>query len=214
MTLRYVGMLMVSAVAGVLSGAIWVVPNGLMGGVLGMSLTGGAIWLGSRQRKQGGELTRGQILGAGLASGLLGGGLMAAVSQACAHVKRGEFGPPVLPFWAPLALGLAYGVVIHWGYATRRSSSHPFWKALLCTCLGCFLLKTFAVTFYLCAFEHGNRLSGILFGSAMMSLVGAVPFALLWVMVMVWTDPAWRTRPQGPESLPTVPAAAQDPPLA
>ncbi len=190
MTARYIFMLLTGTAAGVLSGFMLLVPNGLMGGALGMSLAAGAIWLGNRRQKQGAELTRGQILGAGFVSGLLGGVLMAAISQACAGMKRGEFGPPVLPFWFPLVMGILYGLVVQWGYSLRRSSSHPLRKALIWTCLGCFVLKTLATFFYWAVFDNGFHPTDI-FDSAMLSLLGAVPFALLWFVGMAWSDPAW-----------------------
>jgi hypothetical protein len=192
MTVRYIFMLWMGTAAGVLSGFVWLVPNGLMGGALGMSLAAGAIWLGNRQKKQGAELSRGQILGAGLVSGLLAGVLMAAISQACAGMKRGEFGPPLVPFWFPLVMGILYGPVVQWGYSTRRSSSHPLRTALLMTCVGCFVLKTLATYLYSAVFEEFRA---DIFGSGMLSLLGAVPFALLWVLYMSWSDPAWRPPP-------------------
>ena len=195
MTIRYIRMLLLGAAAGVLSGLFWLIPNGLMGGALGMSLATGAIWLGNREQKQGAEPTRRQIIQAGLISGLLGGVLMAAISQACAGRIRGVdeemFGPPVLPIWAPLVMGILYGLVVHWGYSDRRSSSHPLRSSLASTCLGCFFLKMFATFFYILVFQNGSRPSGLLLGSAMISLLGAVPFALLWVLTMAWSDPAW-----------------------
>jgi hypothetical protein len=186
-------MLLLGAVAGVLSGCLWLVPNGQMGGMLGMSLAAGAIWLGNRQLKQGAEPTRRQIMQAGLVSGLLGGVLMAAVSQACAGMNRGEFGPPALPFWAPLVLGVLYGPVVQWGYSVRRSSSHPLGKALISTCLGCFVLKALATIFYILVSrkETDILLPTDIFLSLWISLLGAVPFALLWVLAMAWSDPAW-----------------------
>jgi hypothetical protein len=199
MILRYIGMLMAGAVAGVLSGILWLMPTGFMGGALGMSLAAGAIWLGDRQRKQRGELTRDQVLQAGLASGLLGGVLMAAISHACSGRTPHEFAPPVLPFWAPLAMGVCYGLVIQWAYSTRRGSSHPLWTVLFRTCLGCFLLKTIATAYYIIVFEDGSEPGSVLFVSTMISLLGAVPFALLWVLAMVRTDPAWRPQPSDPE---------------
>ena len=191
MTVRHVTMLLMGTGSGILSGIIWLVPNGLMGGALGMSLAAGAICLGNRRRKQGAELTRGQILQAGLVSGLAGGVLMAAFSQACAGIKRNDFGPPKLPFWDPLIMGILYGLVIQWGYSVRRSSSHPLIKTLISTCLGCFVLKTLATTCYIAVFESGSLLPDVLFGSAMLSLTGAVPFALLWILSMACSDPAW-----------------------
>jgi len=189
---QYIFMLLMGMAAGVLSGFLWLVPNGLMGGVLGMSLAAGAIWLGNRQKKQGAELSRGQILQAGLVSGLLGGVLMAAISQACAGMKRHDFGPPVLPFWFPLVMGILYGLVVQWGYSVRRSSSHPLWSALIWTCLGCFVLKTLATFFYSAVFENRSAPTDLLGSAMILSLLGAVPFALLWVLGMAWSDPAWR----------------------
>lgn len=141
MTVRYIKMLVVGTTAGILSGLIWLIPNGLMGGVLGMSLAAGAIWLGRLQQKQGAEPTRRQIIEAGLVSGLLGGVLMAAVSQACAGMKRYDFGPPVLPFWAPLVMGLLYGLVVQWGYSVRRSSPHPLGRRSLQPAWGVLFLR-------------------------------------------------------------------------
>jgi hypothetical protein len=214
MILRYICMLTLVALAGVFSGVMWLIPNGLMGGVLGLSLAAGAIWLGSRQRRQGGDLNRGQILGAGLVSGLLGGVLMAAISHACAGRQPYDFAPPVLPIWGPLLMGIAYGLVIHWGYATRRSSSHPFWKALFSTCQGCFLLKAVATAFYITVIQRDFELSNTLFASAMISLLGAVPFALLWVLVMAWTDPAFRPGPPAAQAPCPPPEATQEAPAA
>jgi hypothetical protein len=199
-------MILVGALAGLLSGFVWMVPNGLMGGALGMSLAAGAIWLGRREQKQGAKPARRQIILAGLVSGLIGGLLMAAISQAFAGRIRGEdeemFGPPVLPFWAPLVMGILYGLVIQWGYFVRRYSSNPLGYALLSTCLGCFLLKMFATFFYVVVTANGSGWDGILAGSMMYSLVSAAPFALLWVLGMALADPAWR------------PPAAGSPPAA
>jgi hypothetical protein len=52
MTGRYIIMLLLGAVAGILSGFFWLIPNGLMGGALGMSLAAGAIWLGRRRQNR------------------------------------------------------------------------------------------------------------------------------------------------------------------
>jgi H+/Cl- antiporter ClcA len=189
MTMRYIKMLLLGALAGILSGFIWLFPNGLMGGALGMSLAAGAIWLGRLRSQQGAEPTRRQVLLAGLVSGLLAGLLMAAISHACSRMRRNDFGPPVLPFWAPLAMGILYGPVVLWGYSVRKGFFDPLASALLSTCLACFALKTLAAFSYLMLFEHGTKPGGILLGSAMDALLGAAPFALLWVLGMAWSDP-------------------------
>jgi len=201
MKVGYIAMFALTALAGILSGIAWLVPNGLMAGALGMSLAAGAIRLGRLQQRQQGKLGRDQILLTGMVSGLVAGVLMAAISQACAGSRlEGEaafFGPPGLPYWAPLVMGVLYGVVVQWGYAARISSPRPLWAAVFSTCLGCFLLKAFATALYFCLVEKmvKSDLQGILFGSAMLSLFGAVPFALFWVLSMAWTDPAWSLRP-------------------
>ncbi len=198
MAVKYVGMFLVTALAGIASGLLWLIPNGLMGGALGMSLAGGAIWLGRRQQKQDGKLTRGEIVATGVVCGFLGGVLMAIISQACAGIRAtGEaamFGPPQLPLWAPVVMGVLYGVVVQWTYATRLSSQHPLTAAMFWTCLGCFALKTVTAPVYYLGYlgpqdkiDAGSTLAV----SAMLAALGAVPFALLWVLAMRWTDPAW-----------------------
>jgi hypothetical protein len=199
MAIRYIGMFVLTALAGMLSGFLWMVPNGLMAGALGMSLAGGAIWLGRRQQRQDGTLTRTQVLVTGMVCGLVAGVSMALISRACDSIRpMGEaamFGPPVLPFWAPLVMGVLYGVVVHLGYAARLSSARPLRAAVVSTCLGCFLLKILATIFYSFMVQADPDAGSILVGSGMLALLGAVPFALLWVLGLAWLDPAWSARP-------------------
>ncbi len=101
------------------------------------------------------------------------------------------FGPPVLPFWAPLVMGVLYGVVVLRGYAARLSSPRPLGAAIVSTCLGCFVLKALATSFYMLAVERNPEPGSLLVGSVIMSLLGAVPFAFLWVLAMAWSDPDW-----------------------
>jgi hypothetical protein len=195
MTMQYVSMLLLGAFAGLLSGFLWFVPNGLMGGALGMSLAAGAIWLGRRRQKQGGGPTPLQIIQAGLVSGLLAGVLMAGISQACVGARRGDFGPPVLPFWYPLVMGVLYGLVVQWGYSVRRGFFNPHTSAFVATCFGCFVLKTLATFSYRMVFEKTSGPSGVLSDSIWESLLGAVPFALFWFLGMAFSDPSWPPPP-------------------
>lgn len=188
---QYIGLLFVTGLVGIFSGVMWLIPNGLMGGALGMCLSGGTIWLGIKQRQQSGELSLKQVLGAGFVSGLLAGILMALVSHALAGSSRGEFGPPILPFWAPLVMGTLYGIAIHWSYFQRRGASHPLRSVLFHACGICFLLKTGATIIYLCITEKFHQeLGQVCFGAMILSLLGAVPFAFFWTLFTLLLDPS------------------------
>jgi hypothetical protein len=66
------------------------------------------------------------------------------------------------------------------------------WHTLLKACGLCFLLKAVATFIYLSLTERdaGAPLSFAL-PSIMLSLLGAVPFALFWVLATAWLDPEW-----------------------
>jgi hypothetical protein len=186
MYLRYLGLFLLTGLGGIVSGCLWLVPNGLMGGALGMSLSAGTIWLGLKQAREGVAL----FTGAG--AGLLGGVLMAVISVLCAGIKRHDFGSPVLPVWVPLIMGVLYGVVLLWCYHRRLAARHPVWSTLGKACGLCFLLKAMATFIYLGLTEQGTTdLMRLALPSILMSLLGAVPFALFWVLATAWLDPAW-----------------------
>lgn len=190
MIIRYAALLLLTGAAGLLSGLLWLMPNGLMAAALGMSLSVGTIYLGIKQAAQKGELTVKQALVGGFGSGLLGGILMAVISELCVGVKRHEFGPPILPFWVPLVAGPAYGIVIHWSYYRRRFLNGSLSRTLARTCGLCFLLKALPTFVYIAATEKGD-IPGPLLGSTMLSLLGAVPFAFFWVLITSRLDPEW-----------------------
>lgn len=197
MCLRYIGLFLLTGVGGIVSGFLWLVPNGLMGGALGMSLSAGTLWLGLKQVREGAALSDRYALVTGAAAGLLGGVCMAAISVLCAGVKRGEFGPPVLPVWAPLVMGVLYGVVLLWCYHRRLTARRPLWATLGKACGLCFLLKVMATFIYEGLIERiTERVTSnpidLATRSLLMSLLGAVPFALFWVLATAWLDPAWR----------------------
>jgi len=193
MWLRYAGLLAVTGLAGVVSGALWLVPNGLMAGALGMSLSAGTLWLGLKEARQDTPLSDRYALGTGAAAGLVGGLLMAAISALCAGMRRLDFGPPALPLWAPVVMGVLYGVVLVWCYHRRLAAEHPLRETLVKACGLCFLLKA-AATFIYLVITGGRRpdLLSLAGASVALSLLGAVPFALLWVWATAWLDPAWR----------------------
>jgi hypothetical protein len=196
MYVRYVGLFLLTGVGGIVIGLFWLVPNGLMGGALGMSLSVGTLWLGLKQAREGVAPSDQYAVVTGAAVGLLGGACMAAISFLCAGAKRGDFGPPVLPIWSPLVMGVLYGVVLLWSYHGRLTARHPLRRTLLKACGLCFLLKTVAAFVYLGLTERGTSdLMSLALPAMLLSLLGAVPFAFSWVLATAWLDPAWS--PQG-----------------
>ena len=196
MYLRYIGLFLLTGFAGMVSSLLWPVPNGLMAAALGMSLSAGTLWLGLKQAREGVAPSDQYALVTGAAVGLLGGVCMTAISVHCAGIKRRDVDPPVLPAWAPLVMGVLYGVVLLWCYHRRLTARHPLWATLGKACGLCFLLKAVVTFIYQCQTEQAPLdLMGIATDSLLLSLLGAVPFALFWVLATAWLDPAW-SRPK------------------
>lgn len=206
MYLRYIGLFLLTGLGGIASGFMWLVPNGLMGGALGMSLSAGTLWLGLKQAREGVAPSDHYTLGTGAAAGLLGGVLMTFISQLCAGIKRHDFGPPVLPVWTPLVMGVLYGVVLLWCYHRRLAAPCPLPAVLVKACGLCFLLKA-AATFICVGLVEGeaSELLSFALGSMLISLLGAVPFAFFWVLATAWLDPAWAGPKARPDGFPGVP---------
>jgi hypothetical protein len=200
MCLRYIGLFLLTGVGGIASGCFWLVPNGLMAGALGMSLSAGTLWLGLKQARAGVAPSDRYALVTGAAAGLLGGVLMAVISALCAGIRRYDFAPPILPVWAPLIMGVLYGLVLLWSYHKRLTARHPLRSTLGKACGLCFLLKAVAAFAYLGLVQRDDsELLSIAMGSVMVSLLGAVPFALFWVLATAWLDPAWSPAKGQPE---------------
>lgn len=196
MYLRYIGLFLLTGLGGIVSGFMWLVPNGLMGGALGMSLSAGTLWLGLKQARTGLAPSERYALVTGAGAGLLGGVCMAAISVLCSGRKRYDFAPPILPVWAPLIMGVLYGVVLLWCYHGRQTARRPLWHTLLKACGLCFLLKAVAAFGYVGLTEQSTSdLMSLALPSILISLLGAVPFALFWVLATAWLDPAW-SRPK------------------
>jgi hypothetical protein len=51
--LRYIGLFLLTGIGGIASGFLWLVPNGLIDGALGMSLSAGTFWLGLKHAHEG-----------------------------------------------------------------------------------------------------------------------------------------------------------------
>ena len=194
----YICLFLLTGLGGVASGFLWLVPSGLMGGALGMSLSAGTLWLGLKQAREGAAPSERYALATGAGAGLLGGVGMAAIAVLCRGRRQYDFGPPVLPVWAPLVMGVLYGMVLLWSYHGRLTARRPLWSTLGKACGLCFVLKTVAAFGYVGLTQRdGSDLLGVTMWSVMVSLLGAVPFALLWVLATAWLDPAWRSRPKG-----------------
>jgi hypothetical protein len=192
MALRYIGLFLLTGAGGIASGVLWLLPSGLMGGALGMALTAGVLWLGLKQRRENNPPSDLYALATGAAAGLLGGGSMAAISALCSGVRHIDFGPPRLPYWAPLLMGVGYGVVLIWCYHRRLRAKRALTSTLLRACGYCFLLKMAGALVYVVLSERNfSDPAGFVFGCALLSLLGAVPFALFWVLATAWLDPAW-----------------------
>lgn len=196
--LRYAGLMLLTGLGGIVSGFLWLIPNGLMAGALGASLSAGTAWLGMKQLRDGSAPGRASALATGAVAGLLGGVLMAVISAACASIKRHEFSPPILPTWVPVAMGLLYGLVLLGCYYGRLGSKHPLGETLLRASGLCFILKAVATFVFIITTEWTDQnmrgvgdLAALALSSCIISLLGAVPFALFWVLANRWLDPAW-----------------------
>jgi hypothetical protein len=206
---RYIGLFLLTGLGGIVSGLFWLIPNGLMGGVLGMSLSAGTLWLGLKQTREGVAPSDRYALATGAAAGLLGGICMTVISVLWAGIKRSDIGPPVLPVWVPLVMGVLYGVVLLWCYQRRLTARHPLWATLGKACGLCFLLKAVGTFLYMGVMERDTSgLMGRTIGCLLMSLLGAVPFALFWVLATAWLDPAWsrsrlKVRQDAAQAVPT-----------
>jgi hypothetical protein len=192
MCVRYIGLFLLTGLGGIVSSLLWLIPNGLMAGALGMSLSAGTLWLGIKQAREGVAPSDRDALVTGAAAGLLAGVCMTVISFLCAGIKHPQDWPPVLPVWVPLVMGVLYGVVLLWCYNRRLTARHPFWSTLGKACGLCFLLKAIATFIYKGLTEQGTSdLMSLATESMLLSLLGAVPFALFWVLATAWLDPAW-----------------------
>ena len=91
-------------------------------------------------------------------------------------------------------MGVLYGVVLLWCYHRRLTARRPLRSTLVKACGLCFLLKAVAIFIYAGLSQRTLRsLMSLAMGSMLLSLLGAVPFALFWVLATAWLDPAWST---------------------
>ncbi len=189
---RYLFLLLLTGAAGVLSGLFWLIPNGLMSGVLGACLSLGTIWLGRAQTRQKGQLTIRQVLIAGAGAGLLAGVLMTVIYYWAPDYDGEAFVLLEQPLGLPLVMGVLYGIGMHWGYYQRRFSQRPVLASLGRLGVICFLIRAIGVIVGLSfSGEVSRDLLELVTIALLTSLLGAVPFALLWTGVTIGIDPAW-----------------------
>jgi hypothetical protein len=174
-TTRIALLLAGSALAGALSGFAWMIPNGLMAMALAVSLSLGTIFLVRNGRKSGSRPAWPTILATALLSGLAGGGLALLLQTWFPYYPRGgelEFGPPPLPGWIILTGSAAHGLVLQsaWFGAVGRRFPRAF--ALLWGVLGCSAVR---FVLGLSSIPDQTLLPFI-------TLFGAVPFAVLWIV--------------------------------
>ena len=62
MCVRYIGLFLLTGLGGIVSSLLWLIPNGLMAGALGMSLSAGTLWLGIKQAREGVAPSDGHLL--------------------------------------------------------------------------------------------------------------------------------------------------------
>lgn len=207
---RYLFLLLLTGAAGVLSGLFWLIPNGLMSGVLGACLSLGTIWLGRAQTRQEGQLTIRQVLIAGAGAGLLAGVLMTVIYYWAPDYDGEAFVLLEQPLGLPLVMGVLYGIGMHWGYYQRRFSQRPVLASLGRLGVICFLIRAVGVVVGLSFLGEvsWDSLGLVMMMSLLFSLLGAVPFALLWTGITIWFDPAWSSPNWRDGGSPTAPPAA------
>lgn len=210
---RYLFLLLSTGAAGVLSSLFSLIPNGLMSGVLGACLSLGTIWLGRVQTRQKGQLTIRQVLIAGAGAGLLAGVLMTVIYCWALDYGWGELGSLPQPLWLPLVMGVLYGIGMHWGYYRRRFSQWPVRDSLNRLGRICFLIRAIGVIVGLSfSGEVSWDLLELVTIALLTSLLGAVPFALLWTGVTIGIDPAWSSPNWRDGGSPPAPPAASSAP--
>lgn len=82
--------------------------------------------------------------------------------------------------------------MLHWSYHRRRTAKAPLKKSLGLACLGGFLIKwVVSMVAYWEKAEAISHLPEIGFAMALNAILGAVPFACLWVVATAALDSAW-----------------------
>jgi hypothetical protein len=184
LVLRYILLIVVSALAGVASGILS--PAAARSGLLGIAISLGLVFINSASRKR---LTSREapawkevLLGA-LFAGCLGGFAVNTISTRWI-MPRSEWGIPITPAGGPvLFVSLVLSLALHVSYAMRwRFQSKRGVFSILLVCLAG-IISTVA--------RAPVDPTVDLIMAVVISLFGVIPFALLWVLVAIWLDPAW-----------------------
>jgi hypothetical protein len=121
------------------------------------------------------------------------------LARANTRPRGGEmdfFYPPDWSTWAIFLVPVIYGLVLHGSYYQRKSTEYPMLSVLAWATISFFLIKLGAELL------RGTEA----FVALLWALFGAVPFAILWVVITAAVDPAWRAGREGPgesEPMPT-----------
>ena len=187
-----------TTVVGLLSGIMWVVPNGLMAAAMACCFSFGTIWLAEKERRRPGSVGMADAILVGAASGMIAAfpvmllEMLRLPPTKMDHLRL--FKPPSLEIWYLIAAPILYGIAIHWTYQLRKGSMLRGTRAFVAACLSTGALRLiFEVLKGTDGAFHGMQLRHfvqVLIASGFMFLFTMVPFAGGWVYVSVKADPS------------------------
>lgn len=198
---RYVALLILTPICGIISGMFWLFPNGLMAGAMAFCYSVGTLWLAERERKNPGSVGWAEALVAGLISGVLAVlpvGFLEGLRPPPAGGELDFLRPPALATWYCISAPILFGLVMHLSYHLRKGARYPRTKVLFTAFLlagvvrlSLGLINEWTLGRSVSFHAPGQMIvSGFLF-----ALVMVMPFPLLWVLVTSWFDPAWKVGP-------------------
>lgn len=193
-TLRHLVLILTCAGAGALSAILAFEGFAFMAtrsALLAACLGSGIVIINTRNRErldEGRAPTLSTVLGAGLATGVVGGLVVNWYGTGGMPVG-GDFPPqPTAAGLATVCVAAGYGLLFHAAYAQRWRGRCPFIRsAALVTLAG--VLVTFIRSPFLS--RHARSLVDLLGEGTVFSLFSGVPFALLWLTVVAAADPAY-----------------------
>ena len=190
--IRYIALLMSTAIAGAISGMLYFDTMGIRAAILGMSLALGVIAINSIEQKRfiARQTPRNAIVwGAAILSGLVGGVLVNLYGMGFSAPRHYDFGPEPTPAgMQTIAVGIIYGICLHVAYSLRWKINDDK-KMRFFSSLGLFAVAGLLSTIVRIFIKYQN-LESIGIG-LLMSLFTGVPFALLWGIAVAFADPAW-----------------------
>lgn len=193
-------LLIATAIAGGLSGIMFLIPNGIFGATLALCLSGGTLWLGVIQHRRQRVASMPAVLLTGLATGAIAGGVCVLLQRYLRAPTLGELGSFAMPAWTVFVNAILYGIALHVAYHLRITSRVPRRRFIG---FAVFLCLTARIVVGAVELELA-----VLF----LALFGAVPFTLLWAATTSVLDPAFGIstyrQPWEPEEAGTAPGIA------